>query len=41
MDLVWSAMDKFKEAEILAKGENIEIVCQALVKIGIIYFKVN
>ena len=30
MDLVWDAYDKYKEAEILSKGEDVEILCMSL-----------
>lgn len=39
IELVWEAIDKFKEAEILAKGEDVEVVCMALVEIGCVYYK--
>jgi hypothetical protein len=29
-DLVWDALDKFKEAELLSKGEDVELLCMAL-----------
>jgi hypothetical protein len=39
-DLVWDALDKFKEAELLSKGEDVELLCMALFHQGRVYDKV-
>jgi len=40
MEMVWDAMDMFKQAIILSAGEEIELEAMAKGKIGIIYLKV-
>ena len=37
LDLVWGAYDKYKEAEILSKGEDVEILCMSLFSRAKIY----
>ena len=37
VDLVWGAYDKYKEAEILSKGEDVEILCMSLFNRAKIY----
>ena len=41
MDVVFFALDKFKEAEVLSKGEDVELLCMALTKTGMVYLDVS
>ncbi len=38
VDLVFSALDRLKEAELLSKGEDVELLCRSLAKEGVIYY---
>ena len=40
LDLVFDAVDKFRRAVDLARGEEVEIVCMAYTKIAKVYLKV-
>ncbi len=38
VDLVFSALDRLKEAELLSKGEDVELLCRSLAQEGVIYY---
>ena len=35
---MFSALDRLKEAELLSKGEDVELLCRSLAKEGVIYY---